>query len=136
MTKGGTLVLRIYFAVVSAVTLFTLMYGTIDFLAIGLKTYIFRAADVPAYGLVNCDDPMAREGMYGKPIMTTATEDSDALTIDEQKARCEAANATTLENYKREKANSAVRNLALIIVSFPLFFLHFRVVYRDWKHRD
>jgi len=38
-----------------------------------------------------------------------------------------------MENYGREKANNAVRNLALIVVSLPLFILHFRVVYRDWK---
>jgi len=57
MTKGSSLILRIYFGVVSAVTLFTLMFGAIDFLTIGLKTYVFTSADVPAYGLVNCSDP-------------------------------------------------------------------------------
>lgn len=133
MTKGGTLVLRIYFALVAAVTLFTLMYGTIDFLAIGLKTYVFKAADVPAYGLVNCDGPEAKY-QYGMPVREDGTNDN--LTPEETKERCAAANAAQLEQYQREKADSAVRNLALIIVSLPLFLLHFRVVYRDWKHRD
>lgn len=134
-TKGGSLILRIYFAVVSAVTLFTLMYGAIDFLAIGLKTFVFKAADVPPYGLINCDDPTALEGYYGKPIdvVQAPTDVEDALTEEERQARCEASNATTMDNYEREKANQAVRNLALIIISLPLFALHFRIVYRDWK---
>lgn len=136
MTKGSSLILRIYFGVVAAVTLFTLMWGAIDFLTIGLKSYVFTTADVPAYGLTNCDDPAALEGWYGKPVEVnrpaTATE-SEKLTAEEQQARCEASNATAMENYGREKANGAVRNLALILVSLPLFIIHFRVVYRDWK---
>ena len=119
-------------------TLFTLMFGAIDFLTIGLKTYVFTSADVPAYGLLNCSDPQALEGWYGKPVSeparpTTTTDSTETLTAEEQKARCESANSTTMENYGREKANNAVRNLALIVVSLPLFILHFRVVYRDWK---
>lgn len=132
MTKGSALILRIYFGVVSAVTLFTLMFGTIDLLTLGLKSYIFTAADVPSYGLVNCDSPDAKYqfGIVTSPVDVTKTEN---LSTEEMKARCEAANETTLENYQRQKAEDAVRNLALILVSLPLFILHFRVVYKDWK---
>ncbi len=136
MTKGSSLILRIYFGVVSAVTLFTLMWGAIDFLTIGLKTFVFTSADVPEYGLLNCDDPNALEGWYGKPVEVSrpaAGTEGETLTAEEQKARCEASNATTMENYTTQKANNAVRNLSLILVSLPLFILHFRVVYRDWK---
>lgn len=140
MTKGSSLILRIYFGVVAAVTLFTLMYGAIDFLTIGLKTYVFTAADVPDYGLVNCDGPDAgyQFGTRSVPVTKDNTTGTETLSAEETKARCEAANATTLENYKTQKANQAVRNLALILVSLPLFIIHFRVVYRDWKneHND
>jgi hypothetical protein len=136
MTKGSALVLRIYFGLVSAVTLFTLMFGTIDFLSTGLKTYVFPAADVPPYGIVNCDSLDAKyqygtEYVPGKLSTDPAT--SRELTSEETKARCEAANETAMENYRTQKAQDAVRNLALIIVSLPLFVLHFRIVYRDWK---
>ena len=136
MTKGSALILRIYFGLVSAVTLFTLMFGTIDFLSTGLKTYIFTAADVPSYGLMNCDSVDAKyqfgvETMPAKIVTDPAT--TRTLTTEETKARCEAANATTMENYRTQKAQDAVRNLALIIVSLPLFTLHFRIVYKDWK---
>lgn len=136
MTKGSSLILRIYFGVIAAVTLFTLMYGLIDFLTIGLKTYIFTSADVPAYGLVNCDSPDAGYQFGTRPVPVTKTnpDGNEMLSTEEITARCEASNATALENYKTQKANDAVRNLALIIVSLPLFILHFRVVYRDWKN--
>ncbi|KKW28227.1 MAG: hypothetical protein UY72_C0080G0015 [Candidatus Uhrbacteria bacterium GW2011_GWD2_52_7] len=134
MTKGSSLILRIYFGVVSAVTLFTLMYGAIDMLTIGLKTYVITAADMPSYGLVNCDSPDAQYqfGSYTKPIDGGTTSTTVTLTPDEMKARCEASNETTMENYRREKANNAVRDIATVLVSLPLFITHFRVVYRDW----
>jgi hypothetical protein len=134
MTKGSTLVLRIYFGLISAVTLFNLMFGAIDFLSLGLKTFVFTAADVPSYGLMNCDSPDAKYQYGTYPIPTGTGSTVKELTAEEIKARCEAANVTTLENYRREKAEAAVRNLALIIVSLPLFILHFRIVYRDWKN--
>lgn len=135
MTKGSSLILRIYFGVVAAVTLFTLMYGLIDFLTIGLKTYVFTTADVPEWGLMNCDSPDARYQYGTEPAPTKVDPDAvKNLSTEEIKARCEASNATAIENYRIQKANSAVRNLALILVSLPLFIIHFRVVYRDWKN--
>lgn len=140
MTKGSSLVLRIYFGVVAAVTLFTLMYGAIDFLTIGLKTFIFTSADVPAYNIVNCESPDAsyQYGTRSVPVTKENATGTETLTAEETKARCEASNATMMEQYKTQKANDAVRNLALILVSLPLFVIHFRVVYRDWKneHND
>lgn len=133
MTKGSALILRIYFGLVSAVTLFTLMFGAIDFLSTGLKTYVFPAADVPSYGLMNCDSVDAKYQYGMETVPTTTGTTTQALSTEETKARCEAANQTAMENYRTQKAQDAVRNLALIIVSLPLFILHFRVVYRDWK---
>ncbi len=136
MTKGSSLILRIYFVLVSAVTLFTLMFGTIDFLSAGLKTYIFTTADVPTYGLMNCDSPDAKY-QYGLETVPAKVPTDPAttrtLSTEEVKTRCEASNKTTMDNYRTQKAQDAVRNLALIIVSLPLFALHFRILYRDWK---
>ncbi|MEK9155101.1 MAG: hypothetical protein AAB839_00460 [Patescibacteria group bacterium] len=132
MTKGSSLVLRIYFGVVSAVTLFTLMFGAIDFLSIGLKTYIITSADVPSY-LENCNAPTGAYGApYNEPIKM-ADGVTRTYTEAELKSQCESRNAMSLQNYKQQKAEAAVRNLALIIVSLPLFAIHFRIVYRDWK---
>ncbi len=104
MTKGSALVLRIYFGLVSAVTLFTLMFGSIDFLSDGLKTYIFTAADVPAYGLMNCDSPDAKYQFGNVPMPTEAVPGATkTLSAEETKARCDAANATTMETIDVKK---------------------------------
>ena len=47
MNEAGTFILRVYFAVVSAVTIFTLMFAAVDLLNIALKNWVFTAADVP-----------------------------------------------------------------------------------------
>ena len=95
MTKGGSLILRIYFGVVSAVTLFTLMWGSIDLLTIGLKTYVIKAADVPEYGLENCENPGAR--------YPEVTKEDSATSNEELKAMCERRNEDTMENYGHQR---------------------------------
>lgn len=119
MSKASEFILRLYFAVVAAVTLFTLMFGMIDLLSIGLKTYVFTAADVPNY-IENCSNQTR------VPI----GEDFDEVAYAE---KCQARVENEQENYQRQKASDAVRNLSLIIISLPLFLLHFRVVWNDWQ---
>ncbi|MBP9828130.1 hypothetical protein KBC55_03155 [Patescibacteria group bacterium] len=119
---AGTFILRLYFAVVSAVTLFTLMFGAIDLLTIGLKKVVFKAADVPSWGLEDCS-------VTGPRYAVSETE----AQLDEAEyiKQCEARNADMLKNYKVQTAENMVRNLALIIISSPLFLIHFRTLYRD-----
>ncbi len=131
MTKGGSLVLRLYFTVVSAVSIFILMYGLVDLLTIGFKQYVFKAADIPTY-LESCDG-YALSGLHGGDKPVPIAEGGDGLTPEERQAACEARNRASLENYKRQKADTAIRSLALIVVGLPLFAFHFRVVYKDWK---
>lgn len=121
--KGGAFILRLYFAVVAAVTLFSLMFGAIDLLTIGLKTYVFTAADVPEY-IESC----AFSKRY-PPV----PEGEAALTEAEEDELCEERREEEIENYLRTKASKAVRNIALIIVSFPLFLMHFRILMKDWR---
>lgn len=123
MTKASSFILRLYFAVVAVVTLFTLMFGTVALLDIGLKTYIFTAADAPSW-IENCSDPVK----YREP----AIEGNDPITEEESLAACESRNAAEQSRYEQSKASDAVNNLAMIIVSLPLFLFHFRIVYRDW----
>jgi len=120
MTKSSEFIIRLYFVIISIVTLITLMFASVEMLSIGLKTYVFTDADVPSY-IETCSDMF----MY-KPIDIELTE-AESLDL------CESHKTEEIERYHREKANSSVMNLSLILISFPLFLLHFRIVYRDWK---
>lgn len=125
-TKGSSIILRIYFAAVSLITLITLMWGAIDLLSIGLKT-IVPGADQPTY-LENCD-VVGNRYAESKPI-----DGAVQPTPEEERRACEARNADSLKQYEAQKAADIVRNLALLIVAIPLFVIHFRVVYKDWKN--
>lgn len=127
MTKGSSWILRLYFAVISAITLVTLMFGAIDLVSLGLKSYIFKIADVPDY-MENCSNVLM--GYPAAPVPTT----KDYIAPDEATLRkqCEARNVDTIANYHRMKATNAIHDIALIIIALPLFLIHFRFVYRDW----
>jgi len=107
MTKGGSVILRLYFALVAFVTLMMLIFSVSDLINISLKTYVFPAADAPEW-----------------PIYCESFDDD--IDCDETKER-------ELEAAVIRKQQNAVRDISMLLVSAPLFWLHFRIVYRDWK---
>lgn len=113
MTKGGSIILRIYFALVTFVTLMILIFSVSDLINIVLKTYVFTAADRPEYTSY-CD------------LQYSTQEQCDAQSKNDQEAAMV------------RKQQSAVRDISLLLVSAPLFWLHWRFVYRDWmgEHDD
>lgn len=107
MTKGGSIILRIYFTLVAFVTLMILVFSVSDLVNVVLKTYVFPAADRPEYATY-CD-----------------------LEYQTQE-QCDAQKANDEQAALVRKQQSAVRDISLLVVSAPLFWLHWRVVYRDW----
>jgi hypothetical protein len=106
MTKGGSIILRIYFSLVAFVTLMMLIFSVSDLVNITLKTFVFPAADQPAYQ-VYCDP-------------------------SQPKAQCDTQRTQAAQQDLVTKEQNAVRDLSLLLIAAPLFWLHFRIVYRDW----
>lgn len=113
MTKGGSIILRIYFSLVAFVTLMILIFSVSDLINIVLKTYVFPAADRAAYTSY-CD-----------------------LSYQTQE-QCDQQQKQNEESAMIQKQQEAVRDISLLLVSAPLFWLHWRIVYRDWmgEHDD
>ena len=107
MTKGGSVILRIYFSLVSFVTLMILVFSVADLINLSLKTFVFPQADAPSY-TVYCD-----------PAYQTTQQ-------------CETQRANEAKQALVQKQQSATRDLSLLIIAAPLFWMHFRIVYRDW----
>jgi hypothetical protein len=107
MSKGGSVILRIYFALVAFVTLMMLIFSVADLINITLKTFVFPAADAPAY-VSYCD-----------------------LSYQTQE-QCDQGRANEERQAMVTKQQNAVRDISLLLVSAPLFWLHWRIVYRDW----
>ncbi|OGL94916.1 hypothetical protein A2348_05515 [Candidatus Uhrbacteria bacterium RIFOXYB12_FULL_58_10] len=106
MTKGGSIILRIYFTLVAFVTLMILIFSVSDLVNIALKTYVFPKADRPEYTMV-CD------------LQYQTREQCDTQKVNDE------------ESARVRKQQSAVRDISLLLVAAPLFWLHWRVVYRD-----
>lgn len=113
MTKGGSIILRIYFSLVAFVTLMMLIFSVSDLVNIALKTYVFPAADRYSYGTY-CD-----------------------LQYQTQE-QCDQQERNNEEQAMVQKQQNAVRDISLLVVAAPLFWLHWRFVYRDWmgEHKD
>ena len=122
MTTENPIILRIYFALVSFVTLMILIFSTINLIDISLKTYIFTAADQPEY-YMDCNEitPESKNGGIINPI--------------EQKD-CERARQKAIEANVNRKQRDLVKDFSMILVSLPLFLIHFRIVYNDWKNKN
>ncbi len=107
MTKGGSIILRIYFALVSFATLIMLIFSVSDLINITLKTYLFTAADAPEYPTY-CDRQYQTQ------------EQCDQQKENEGRAALV------------RKQQSVVRDISMLVVSAPLFWIHWRILYRDW----
>ncbi|GEM_PF-734692 len=118
MTKSGSIILRIYFALIAFVTLMMLIFSVSDLLNITLKTYVFTAADAPEY-VSPCFSP--------EPLKTEAPK-----TTGDEKAHCEDQRKQEEHSALVRKQQNAVRDISMLLVSLPLFWLHWRIVYRDW----
>lgn len=108
----------IYFYLVSFVTLMLLTVNSALLLNLGLKTYIFTAADDYGYGFAPtaiCYDSVVKEGTAPKQLSA-----EECVKRDAENKKNEEKNRAA--NRQRE----AAENISFILVSLPLFILHWR----------
>ncbi len=125
--KSGIFLTRLYFVVVAVVTLFVSIFALGDLLSMGLKTYVFPSANVPTY-LENCSLDSINRGKILEPDL----EVSEEKLIES----CEKRNLQEIENHKITQASEAVLSLSIILLTIPLFLMHFKFVYMDWKREN
>jgi len=123
ISKENPIILRIYFALVSFVTLIILIFSVANLINIGLKTYIFTMADQPNQYL-GCDE---------YPLIKSNLEKE---TPEMHQANCDRAKQKAIDSNKSMKQKDLVRDISMILVSLPIFIIHFRVVYKEWKNKN
>lgn len=137
MIKKHSLVRTIYLYLFTIVGLALLIIGSVRFLDMGLKTFIFTKADDP--------EKIQRMYYYPTPLSSVAKlenyQDSEELTAEEK---------TSLKNWlaeyktwqeeeskidylasKRQRDSSI--NLAMILVGLPLYLYHWFIIKRETK---
>jgi len=136
MTEKHSLVRTIYLYLFALVGLALLITGTVRFIDMGLKAYVFTKAEDP--------ERIQQRYYYPTPISVTKLEgyqESTELTNEEittlkdflvnykQWQEEEAKIDYLVSNRQREASN----NLAMILVGLPLYLYHWRIIRKETK---
>ncbi len=114
---------NVYLYLVSAVTLFMLMFALVSLVNLGLRTWIFPMADETPY--------------YAKPVTEYCLPDTNGKQTcpsAEERAKLEAQDKERqTEEQTRQRQRELVQNFSMIIVAGPLFVYHWLVIKKDRK---
>lgn len=117
----GSIIRSIYFYLAALVGLLMMVFSGADLINLGLKTWVFPNADEELY--YTCPE---------RPPVPAGIETEAAPTGEEALgAKCPTDAQRT--QALRRRQSSAIRDISLIVVGFPLFLFHFRVVQRERK---
>lgn len=132
----------IYLYLFALVGLALLASGTYSFIDLGLRAYVFTAADQDyrsapiAPSLVKTDDVARVEAIKSCEDQCELTEEQiqqiDAWLIDYQTWQEQDAKIDYAKSNRQRQASSA---LARIIVGLPLYLYHWTVIKRDVRKR-
>ncbi len=138
--KMNNIVKTIYFYVVSLICLIIMIIGSITFSNIMLKQYVFKAADQDRYSYNRKPTEMytvAEQMKNGEKIIA-----SEGFTEEEKETvrRWMADYKNWEENEKgidylaSERARDSAQSLAMILISTPIFILHWRAARKELKN--
>ncbi|MFA5853508.1 MAG: hypothetical protein WC866_00320 [Patescibacteria group bacterium] len=113
---------QIYFYAATLIFLIMSVIAAISLLNLGMKTYVFTKADF-AYN--SCDMG------YARPMPVAVEEGAkqpSQADLDAQKSECEKNQE---EQRDAQRQNSLAQYIAMLVVSAPLFVLHFKWVQKE-----
>ncbi len=126
-SKGKT-IKSIYFYLVSFVALMMVVWSVADMINIALKTWVFTKADNYSYGRIPCAaTPPITYGEKGHEV-------TESSVTEEQLKNCEKQEEINQKNEELNRISqrqmSIVRDISMIVVGIPLFFVHWRILRR------
>ena len=124
-TSKGKTIKSIYFYLVSFVALMMVVWSGADMINIALKTWVFTQADNYYYdGRIVCEtlptpvaDPKATAPVLSREQVIADCEKQNAASVVQQE-----------KNHIAQRQMSIVRDISMIVVAVPLFFIHWRIV--------
>ena len=125
------LIRTIYLYLFALIGLILLVIGSVGFVNMGLKTWVFTKADQQRYLY---EQPM----IYPVAELEKARDNKDLTEADREEIRkiIDDYNERKERNAKidvisAQRQSDAAQNLALIIVGLPLYLYHWMVIRRD-----
>jgi len=136
------LVRTIYLYLFALVGLTLLVIGTVRFIDMGLKTFIFTKADEEQrlnYVQPSSPYPIEKfQNIAQSPEMTVTLTESEKITLqiwlvdyENWKKRRDA-----IDSILSQRQRDASFNLAMIIVGLPLYLFHWRLIKKDAKAKE
>ncbi len=122
-TSKSRTIKSLYFYVVSFVALMMVVWATANLINIALKTWVFTKADEYTYRVACPTMPYYND---------KGIEISDPAIKEQRIKDCEKQEEINRENEKQNKVSrmqaDIVRDISMIVVGLPLFFIHWRIV--------
>ena len=135
--KKHSLIRTIYLYIFALLGLILITIGSVQFVNMGLKIFIFKQAD-EQQRIWNTKPPEP----YGRVAMETVQDDA-SLTEEERalvrtwlndyeawKERSEKVDRVTAERHR-----DASKNLSLILIGVPLYLFHWRIISRETRNK-
>ena len=134
------LIRAIYLYLFTIIGLVLLVIGSVRFIDMGLKAFIFTAADEAQrisqkyYGMTSPMLPIAAEKMQLIEENTKLT-DEEIASIKQWAAdyKTQQEEMTKIDYVKSERQRDASTNLAMILVGLPLYLYHWSLIKKDAK---
>lgn len=112
---------NIYLYVVSAISLFMIVFSVVSMVNLGLRTWVFTKADSMSYARPSIDQYCT----YGEKGEKTCPS-------EEERAKREASDMKLQEDQRiADRQRDLVQNISFIIVALPLFIYHWRIIRAD-----
>lgn len=112
---------NIYLYLVSAVSLFMIVFSLASLVNLGLRTWIFPKADDNYY--------------YPKAVQEYCMPDKDGRqtcpSADERAKLEELDKKRAVESRTAQRQRDLVQNISMLIVALPLFTYHWMIIRRD-----
>ncbi len=125
MGSKGRIIKSLYFYLVSFVALMMIVWSVANMINIALKTWVFTKADDIMYGgRMNCQTLPAP---VSDPKATTPVPTKEQTIADCEKQNAEAEKQQQ-ENRIAQRQMDIVRDISMIVVGIPLFWVHWRIV--------
>lgn len=117
---------NIYLYLVSAVSLFMIVFSVVSLINLGMRTWIFPKADDNMY--------------YARPVQEYCTFDREGKQTcpsAEERAKLEAQDKQRQEESRvSQRQQQLVQNISMLLVAIPLFIYHWMVIRRDRKSEN
>jgi hypothetical protein len=131
------LIRTIYLYLFSFIGLVLIVIGTVKFVNMALKTYVFTQADQEQYKYM--DQPQMPPMKIAQPRIDGGAETT--LTREEKQAYDQwmadytawKARTDKIDVMASRRQSEAADNLAFIIVGIPLYWFHWRLIKREAK---